>query len=598
MAEAITTERFGGIKEAFQILTDCPRVEVYADPEGDKVVRTQSSGRRNVSWRVGMKVGDGHWAELHEMGHVIFDSFGGAERFLDKLGNKRTQTIWNTAEDVRIERLAQRHFDKPIWRHHRKALIDQAESYGMKSLDNLVHMVQGLLYDLPLPLAGNETERKALEYFKDDLIASTRSKDSADTAKVAIRIAHYMDWLDEVSAPPKPPEPTIPTDEPGDDDGDDTKSGDDPSGRRPDSSSDEERDDPPTGFTGSGTKDHDSESVPEVSDDDVVDVLITDTPSAPVYDESSEGDLLDMLGKASKSIQTSDRRAEKYELNKREKALQKLASKGHRITYGFDDGDYKAEEDDHAIRMLEWQAEDIVLSDASRFVLENAESVGASRSRYTGRPSRKAWRLTYGDAKVFRKPPKHKGKLVCLVDMSGSMGCHCERHNREDRDTHGEPVRSNGWMAWQTVAVLSSRFPDLEVFGFTSSISENFIVPVPSRQQPDCLNRQARRGETGGGNADCASLLWLDSYLGLFASGSSAIVISDGMPAGPFPLRCGCASHTRDVAKMMADKGVSYASVLIRTYDGGLYPNELTTTIDEVDDIRNLQEVLDWISQK
>tara|TARA_R100000306_G_scaffold57382_1_gene55511 strand:- start:1479 stop:1628 length:150 start_codon:yes stop_codon:yes gene_type:complete len=49
---------------------------------------------------------------------------------------------------------------------------------------------------------------------------------------------------------------------------------------------------------------------------------------------------------------------------------------------------------------------------------------------------------------------------------------------------------------------------------------------------------------------------------------------------------------------MMADKGVSYASVLIRTYDGGLYPNELTTTIDEVDDIRNLQEVLDWISQK
>ena len=86
----------------------------------------------------------------------------------------------------------------------------------MTSLDNLVHMVQGLLYDLPLPLGGTETERRALEYFKEDLKDATRSKDSADTAKVAIRIAYYMDWLDEVSAPPKPPDTTTPTDEPGD----------------------------------------------------------------------------------------------------------------------------------------------------------------------------------------------------------------------------------------------------------------------------------------------------------------------------------------------------------------------------------------------
>ena len=597
MAEAITTERFDGIKEAFQILTDCPRVHVYADPNGDKVSREGGRGR-DESWRIGLKIGDGHWAELHEMGHVIFDSFGGAEKFLAKFKDERIHTIWNAAEDVRIERLAQRHFDKPIWRHHRQALIDQAESYGMKSLDNLVHMVQGLLYDLPLPLGGTETERKALEYFKEDLIAATRSKDSADTAKIAIRIAHYMDWLDKISAPPRPPEPKTPTDEPGDEPGDAPSSS--PDG--PPDAEPSDDDDTADGVTGSGTKDHDEEpdSVPSVPDDDVLDVFLKDAPAAPSYDEASEGDLLVTLGKAAKSIHTSDRRFEKNELSKREKALQKLASKGHRVTYGFgDDEPYKAESDDHQIHMLEWNAEDIVLSDASRFVLENAESVGASRSRYTGTPSRKAWRLTYGDAKVFRKPPKHKGKLVCLVDMSGSMGCHCERHNREDRDTHGRPVRSNGWLAWQTVAVLSSRFPDMEVFGFTSSGSKNFIVPVPSRQQPDCLNTQERRtGETGGGNADCASLLWLDEYLGLFSNNSAAIVISDGMPGSPFPLRCGAVSHTKEVAKMMNDKGVSYASVLVRTSDSGLYPSELTTTIEETEDIRNLQEVLDWINQK
>ena len=49
---------------------------------------------------------------------------------------------------------------------------------------------------------------------------------------------------------------------------------------------------------------------------------------------------------------------------------------------------------------------------------------------------------------------------------------------------------------------------------------------------------------------------------------------------------------------MMNDKGISYASVLIRTHDSGLYPSELTTTIERTEDIRNLQEVLDWINQK
>jgi hypothetical protein len=598
MAEAITTERFGGIKEAFQILTDCPRVTVYADPNGDKVSREGGHGRPE-SWRIGMKVGDGHWAVLHEMGHVIFDSFGGAEKFLAKFEDKRIHTIWNAAEDVRIERLAQRHFDKPIWRHHKQALIDQAESYGMKSLDNLIHMVQGLLYDLPLPLGGTETERKALEYFKEDLIASTRSKDSADTAKVAIRIAHYMDWLDKVSAPPKPPEPRTPTDEPGGgdgDDGDDTEPGDGPLGD-PDRPADVESEDTPTSYTGQGAEDHDDDdddAVPDVPDDDVLDIFIKDAPPSPIYDESSEDDLLETLGKAAKSIHTSERRAETRENKKKEEAEHKMASKGHRIVYGFDeDGKSKADEDDHVVHMLKWVAEDVVMSDASRFVLENAESAGTGRSRYTGIPSRKAWRLTYGDTKVFRKPPKHKGKLVCMVDMSSSMGCGCERHKNE----HG--TVANAWLAWQTVSVLSSRFPDMEVFGFTSSDTKNFIVPFPSQKQPDCRIKQIRRGhETGGGNADCASLLWLDEYLGLFSNGSSAIVISDGMPAGPFPLRCGCVTHTKKVAKMMNDKGVSYASVLIRTDDRGLYPNELTTTINEVNDIRNLQEVLDWINAK
>ena len=592
MVEAITKERFGGIREAFQILTDCPRVEVYADPDGDKVTRSRSA--TNENWRVGMKIGDGHWAELHEMGHVIFDSFGGAEKFLAKFSNPRIHTIWNATEDVRIERLAQRHFDKAIWRHHRQALIDQAEAHGMTSLDNLVHMVQGLLYDLPLPLGGTETERRALEYFKEDLKDATRSKDSADTAKVAIRIAHYMDWLDEVSAPPKPPDTTTPTDEPGDDEPGTEPSTEPGDGPPDDSDGEDFEEDDDTGYSAGGKKDSDDDSAPYVPDEDKLDVFLRDEPPEPVYDESSETELMKTLASAAKSIHQREGRAEKAADTRREKALYKLASKSHEVTYGFDEeSSYVPESEDHAIHMLEWDAEDIALSESAAFVLENAESVGVSRNRHSGAPSRKAWRLTYGDTKVFRKPPKHKGKLVCLVDMSGSMGCQCESHAARDG------CKSNGWLAWQTVGVLSSRFPDLEVFGFTSDDSKNYIVPVPSRQQPECQNNQFRKlREVGGGNADCASLLWLESYLGLFASNSSAIVISDGMPAGPFPLRCATLRHTKEVAQRMNDNGVSYASVLIRTDDRGLYPSELTTTINDVEDIRNIQEVLDWVNQK
>ena len=141
----------------------------------------------------------------------------------------------------------------------------------------------------------------------------------------------------------------------------------------------------------------------------------------------------------------------------------------------------------------------------------------------------------------------------------------------------------------------------MEVFGFVSSGRKNYIVPVPSRQQPLCRRKMwesTSRDEAIQGNPDCAALLWLEEYLGLSSSNASAIIISDGMPNGPSPVRCNTVSHTRQIAHRLKDVGISYASVLIRTSDSDLYPNEITAYVNEATDIRDLQEVLDWMNQR
>jgi len=241
--------------------------------------------------------------------------------------------------------------------------------------------------------------------------------------------------------------------------------------------------------------------------------------------------------------------------------------------------------------MMPVDTESIMLSDNAQFALDNAEGRTARRSRHTGRPTRKAWRLEFGETRVFAKPPKTKGKVVCLVDLSGSMGCWCEKCNSKGST-------SSGWLAWQTVAVLSTRFPDMEVFGFVASGRKNYIVPVPTKQQPMCRYKIWDSSENINGNPDCAALLWLEEYLGLSSSNASAIVISDGMPNGPSPVRCNEISHTREVAYRLSDAGVSYASVLVRTSNSDLYPNEITAYVNTPSDICDLQGVLDWMNRR
>ena len=148
----IQRERFSRYREMFQIYTNTADVVVEASRTGDVVERTKhtvvnpATGKREqrYRWRVGLKIGDGHHILLHEIGHVLFDSLDGAEKYLSKIANPRVMSIWNATEDVRIERMTEEHFGKPIWPLHRQQLIDEDTGEPWSGLAN---MVGALLFD-------------------------------------------------------------------------------------------------------------------------------------------------------------------------------------------------------------------------------------------------------------------------------------------------------------------------------------------------------------------------------------------------------------------------------------------------------------------
>jgi len=599
----IQRERFSRYREMFQIYTNTTDVEVEESRTGDVVERTKhtvvnpATGKREqrYRWRIGLKVGDGHFFLLHEIGHVLFDSLDGAEKYLSKIANPRVMSIWNATEDVRIERMTEEHFGKPIWPLHRQQLIDEDTGEPWSGLAN---MVGALLFDLPVTLAGTEVEVRALEHFKDDLIAATFSETPMESAKVALRIAAYMDWLESRSAPPKPPGT-----EPGEGGGDGEGSDGEGSGGSGDGSSpgpspsetagDEKSPASDTVHMGNGP-DAPGTDEPDDADDfdgDVMNIVLH-ADEKESYTESPE--LQELLTDTERSIE----RTVKNDI-KRKTKLNKSAAvtrTRHEITYAPDAGPTLVPSSgisgDHQTWMMPVNTESIMLSDNAQFALDNAEGRTSRRSRHTGRPTHKAWRLEYGETRVFAKPHKSRGKVVCLVDLSGSMGCWCEGCNSDGSRTN------SGWLAWQTVAVLSTRFPDMEVFGFVANDRKNYIVPIPSKQQPMCRYKIWDSIKNINGNPDCAALLWLEEYLGLSSSNASAIIISDGMPNGPSPVRCNEIEHTREIAHRLKDTGVSYASVLVRTSDSDLYPNEITAYVNQPSDICDIQGVLDWMNQR
>ena len=550
MADTIQRENFPAYKEFFQIMTGSENVHIFADAAGDNVSRIGDE------WHIGLRIGDGIHALWHEAGHVKYESLTGIEKYLEKMTDERAKFVWNVAEDVRIERLAEKHFDKKIFEPHRQMILDNYKDYEPKAL-TLPNMVLATLYHLPWEMAGNANEMKALEYFKEELVEATYSEDPKATAQIAIRIAYYMDWLDK---------------HPDDDDDDDVVCG------YPGSTTTSEPD---------SSESTDSPSPDKPEDEPADEPDVPTQPSAPPvitkpveYDERLQEDLHKLLKGAATNASKAGR-------TKKSASTRPTGRARRRTEEGTGTG--VGPTDSHSVIEVAPPTEPIVMGAHARLLLDSLDDDGA-RMRHSGTATPSAWRLNHGYTKVFSRRPKTKGKVICLVDLSGSMYCWCAKCQEE----YSTYTVNSGYLAWQTVGVLTSRFPDIEVFGFASSHDENYILPVPAREQPLCRSEVNKVAQIDG-NADCTALAWLRSYLGAHESEATAIVITDGNPGSPYPIRCDSYRHTKQIAREIHDAGMRYASVLINRDPTDLYPSEVQVSVNNADDIANLQGVLDWL---
>ena len=194
------------------------------------------------------------------------------------------------------------------------------------------------------------------------------------------------------------------------------------------------------------------------------------------------------------------------------------------------------------------------------------------------------WKLKrLGDTKVFGKSMKKSGRLLVMVDLSGSMG-------------YGYDETDNGYLAYQTSTAIAEAFPNAEVYGFNSDYQNCYVYPI---EHGFMLGRKAvGEGFRHGGNTDCSALLFLEQKLQGEYADSMAVMISDGSPNPPSPFeRRHLHSHTKQVAYRLYEQGLRYVSVLIGRYtDDTYYPSDVSVRLNSVEDIQDVGNAIHRIS--
>ena len=233
------------------------------------------------------------------------------------------------------------------------------------------------------------------------------------------------------------------------------------------------------------------------------------------------------------------------------------------------------------VQMLEVEQEPIVANFSTQLFIESQARSNERKKTNLGQPTHKVWQINQGKMRVFEKPEKRRGKVLVMVDLSGSMGCWCEHHKHRDR---------SGYIAFQTVKAITSR-ADAEVYGFCCT-ERDYIVPLRNGYQPLC------RKETQGipsGNPDCAALMWMGEKLKGLGRDALAIFISDGQPAAS----CGdTVAHTKAEARNLRAQGLEFANILINTDDYGCYPGAVQAMVTTPEEIFKIQPVLDLMGDK
>jgi|15BtaG_2_1085339.scaffolds.fasta_scaffold05487_3 hypothetical protein len=258
---------------------------------------------------------------------------------------------------------------------------------------------------------------------------------------------------------------------------------------------------------------------------------------------------------------------------------------GARSTVKIDDSDGMTDQHVHQAEVRTFTQEPVKLNANTVNLLQDIERQGMASRHRVGMPTADVWQIKrLGNTKVFGKAMKKSGKLLVMIDCSGSMG---------DGYIEGD----NGYLAYQASTAIAEAFPQAEVFGFNSSYDKCFIYPI---QQGYMLGKKAKEeGWRHGGNTDCSALLFMEQMMLGDLGSSLAVVISDGAPNNPSPLEnVHLRAHTKKVAHRLYQEGLRFVSVLVGNYaDNTYYPSDVTVTLNEVADMHKVGDAIQRIGQ-
>jgi hypothetical protein len=632
---AIGANQLETYESYYSLLTNAPS-RVYWT-EGTDQVGFDSYTR---GWEFGLNAGDHTTAHIHEAGHALFSPFDYAGRVAQMMHDARIHRMVNIMEDRRIEFLCDLWWKgADVYEYHRADLIRQSAkawaAYGNapiytstmpkddrwefgESISDDMHgitrerdpswearavsiAVSLITYDLP-GVVYDPVIMKVVEKFKEKILAAGCSIDKNAAIRVAVEIANYMDWLNE----PDEPEPGDgegegePCDdgEPGDGQGQGEGQGEGEGGGEGEAQ--DESDDPGQNKgEGEGQGQGDSPDQDDGKGQGRGRTAPTDTPTggdstAPTpRDEPEDGAgggsgqptaLDELLEKA------LDKTGRDQARDIEAKVLDEIReSQGRRP---------KVSMSHHTIELLNLRTEQIKPDARMKAMLDSMSDIDYHpRAVVSGAVTPKVWQIRHGNIKVFRQPPKRRGRTLVFVDCSYSMGCPCDMcHNKQ-------------WKAWMVANAVAKAAGNAELYGFGGG-SPTGIGVVPVGHKPACRNgldsEGTRPNDLGSGTPICSALLYAEALMQGGAANTTLVFVTDGEAgsadgcnkANP-EVRISGRDCTHHHATRLAEAGVDFVAICMGT--DAAFPASVVANLSpnsNTRDISNLTEAIKHIRSK
>jgi hypothetical protein len=575
---------------------------------------------RNGRWVFGLHQYDGASAAMHEAAHAMFSPLDYTQKVSELLSDKRIHLIANVIEDRRIEFLADVWWrGAGIYEKHRAELIRGGES-ALRKAQSYQHMggvpiytrhdpagqawhewvdktladdahnsgggltpdqdrdwvdtavaiqVQLITYDLP-GVVIDPTVQAVAKRFRQKILDAGCSLDRNAAIRVAVEIANFMDWHQPEPEEPEPrggggepceegeegtPQPGIPR----------------PGGERPkpeptDDTDEDEGEEEEADGAGS-PEPADDEAEPDEGDDG--------NGGSPDQDEGDDTDTQDVDDGPGPEPTTLDKLLEQAEQQVTKEILRETEKTANKQAY--DNRSRRSKivlPGGHTATMVELKTEPIPPDSRVKAMLDSLGDISFNpRPQTSGTVTPKVWQIRHGNMKVFRQPPKRKGRTLIFVDCSGSMGCPCSECYRLD----------TAHKAWQVAGAVAKATGNAEVYAFGGGSHDTGIGSVPVGHQPTCRNKPDMTGinmnDVGNGTPICAALVYAEQLIHGAENTTTMVFITDG---GASAGTC-----TFDQAARLHGAGVDFIAVnLGRAYD--TFPASVTATLSDGDDYSDI----------